>query len=230
VLSAASLPRELGKAKGKAKFNQMFSKSREVNVLSAARFFLFGARDIWFVVGVPVFLATRFAWGFMEVGGFLAAWVIGYGIIQSITPALLRTFTRAPQGRSATVLAVLLAIVISGVLVGLEAGYRADVLLVVGLGVFGVVFAINSAVHSYLILAYSDGDKVTMNVGFYYMANAGGRLAGTVLSGVMYQRWGLTGCLGASAAFAIAAAVLAALLPRTNGTFELPAGAELGGD
>jgi predicted MFS family arabinose efflux permease len=232
VFSTASLPRELGKAKGKAKFSHMFSKSREVNVLSAARFFLFGARDIWFVVGVPVFLATRLGWGFMEVGGFLAAWVIGYGIIQAITPALLRRFTngRAPQGRSAAVLAFLLAIVIGGVIVGIEAGYRADVLVVIGLGLFGVVFAINSSVHSYLILAYSDGDKVTMNVGFYYMANAGGRLAGTVLSGVVYQQWGLTGCLGASAAFAGAAALLAMRLPRTSGAFELPEGAKLGGE
>ena len=232
VFATASLPRELGKAKGKAKFSHMFSTSREVNVLSAARFFLFGARDIWFVVGVPVFLATRFAWGFMEVGGFLAAWVIGYGIIQSITPLLLRRFTKghAPQGRSATVLASLLALVIIGVIVGLQAGCRADVLLVSGLGLFGVVFAINSSVHSYLILAYSHGDKVTMNVGFYYMANAGGRLAGTVLSGVLYQQWGLTGCLGASAGFAAAAALLAALLPRPTGTLELPEGADLGGD
>ncbi len=232
VLSTASLPRDLGKAKGKAKFSHMFSKSREVNVLSAARFFLFGARDIWFVVGVPVFLATRFAWGFMEVGGFLAAWVIGYGVIQSITPLILRRFTkgRAPQGRSAAVLAFMLAIVIGGVIVGLEAGYRADLLVVIGLGLFGVVFAINSSVHSYLILAYSDGDKVTMNVGFYYMANAGGRLVGTVLSGVMYQQTGLVGCLAASAAFAAVAGFLAIFLPRTSGTFALPEGADGGGD
>jgi predicted MFS family arabinose efflux permease len=232
VFSAASLPRQLGKTKAKAKFRHMFSKSREVNVLSAARFFLFGARDIWFVVGVPVFLTTRFGWGFAEVGGALAVWVIGYGIVQSITPLLLRRFTRghAPQGRSATVLALLLAIVIVCVIIGFQAGYRADVLLVAGLGLFGVVFAINSAVHSYLILAYSDGDKVTMNVGFYYMANAGGRLAGTVLSGVMYQHAGLTGCLAASATFAATAALLAALLPRTPVTFELPRGADLAGE
>ncbi len=231
AFSTASLPREIGKAKGKAKFSQMFSKNRAVNVLSAARFFLFGARDIWFVVGVPVFLATRFDWGFMEVGGFLAAWVIGYGIIQSITPLLIKRFTggHAPQGRSATVLAFLLAAVIGGVIVGLHEGVRADVLLVVGLGLFGVVFAINSAVHSYLILAYSDGDKVTMNVGFYYMANAGGRLAGTVLSGVMYEQTGLIGCLLASAAFALAAALLAAALPRAN-DFVIPDGVEVGGD
>jgi MFS family permease len=232
ALSTVSLPRELGKAKGKAKFSHMFSSNRSVNVLSAARFFLFGARDIWFVVGVPVFLATQFAWGFTEVGGFLAAWVIGYGIIQSVTPALLKRFTggHAPQGRSATVLAALLALVIGAVILGVHQGYRADVLLVVGLGLFGVVFAINSAVHSYLILAYSDGDKVTMNVGFYYMANAGGRLAGTVLSGVMYEHTGLLGCLATSAAFAVAAAALAMMLPRTSGDFVVAEGVDVGGD
>ena len=119
---------------------------------------------------------------------------------------------------------------IGGVILGLHEGLRADVLLVVGLGVFGIVFAINSAVHSYLILAYSDGDKVTMNFGFYYMANAGGRLAGTVLSGVMYERTGLIGCLAASAGFAVAAAVFAMLLPRTSADFVLPEGVEVGGD
>jgi len=232
VLSAASLPRELGKAKAKAKLRHLFAKSREINVLSAARFFLFGARDIWFVVGVPVFLATELAWGFYEVGGFLAAWVIGYGIIQSITPVLLRRFTRghAPRGRSATVLAFVLAIVIGAVSAGVAAGYRADVLVVLGLGLFGVVFAINSSVHSYLILAYSDGDKVALDVGFYYMANAGGRLAGTVLSGATYQAGGLVGCLAASAAFAVLAGAVSLGLPRTAPA--LPAGVELeaGGD
>jgi hypothetical protein len=230
AFSTVSLPREIGKAKGKAKFSHMFSKNRAVNVLSAARFFLFGARDIWFVVGVPVFLSTQLSWGFTEVGGFLAAWVIGYGIVQSITPVVIKRFTggHAPQGRSAMVLAVLLALVIGGVIVGVRQGVRADVLLVIGLGIFGIVFAINSAVHSYLILAYSDGDKVTMNVGFYYMANAGGRLAGTLLSGTMYQHSGLLGCLAASAGFALAAALLAMFLPRTSS--ELIDGVEVGGD
>lgn len=229
--STLSLPRELGRAKRKAKFSHMLSKQRSVNVLSAARFFLFGARDIWFVVGVPVFLASQLAWDFTTIGGFLAAWVIGYGIVQSITPVVIQRFTggRAPRGTAATALAAVLALVIGGVIVGVEQGVRADLLLVIGLGVFGVVFAINSAVHSYLILAYSDGDQVTMNVGFYYMANAGGRLAGTVLSGVMYARTGLVGCLAASAAFALAAAALALLLPRT-GEFTIPAGVDVGGD
>jgi predicted MFS family arabinose efflux permease len=228
---AATLPRELGKAKQKSPFKEIFSKSRAINVLSAARFFLFGSRDVWFVVGVPVFLATRFAWGFMEVGGFLAAWVIGYGIVQSFTPVLLRRFTggRAPQGRSAAALALLLAIVITGVVIGVARDFQPEALVVIGLGVFGVVFAINSSVHSYLILAYSDGDKVAMNVGFYYMANAGGRLAGTVLSGVMYQQAGLVGCLIVSAIFAAAAAGLALYLPPIANPLPLSAAGD-GGD
>jgi predicted MFS family arabinose efflux permease len=232
LVAVASLPREIGKAKAKAKFSHIFSKTREINVLSAARFFLFGARDIWFVVGVPIFLSTNFHWGFAEVGGFLAAWVIGYGVIQSITPWILRRFLKGhpPHGRSAAILAFMLGVVIVGVILGARAGYRADVLVVLGLGLFGVVFAINSSIHSYLILAYSDGDKVAMNVGFYYMANAGGRLIGTVLSGVMYQQTGLVGCLAASAAFAGAAGTLALFLPRTSGNVSLEAAADVGGD
>lgn len=216
VGSTLSLPREMGKAKAKAKFTDLLSKNREVNVLSSARFFLFGARDIWFVVGVPVFLSASLGWGFTEVGTFLALWVIGYGVVQSAAPALIRRWTggRAPQGRAAQVLAFLLAAVTGLVALSLLAGYSAGVVILGGLGAFGVVFAINSSVHSYLILAYSEGDKVAMNVGFYYMANAGGRLVGTLLSGLMYQLAGLAGCLWASVGFAVATGVLSMLLPR----------------
>jgi predicted MFS family arabinose efflux permease len=211
-----SLPAEMGKAKSKAKFKGLLSKSRDVNVLSAARFFLFGARDIWFVVGVPVFLSVQLAWTFTQVGSFLATWVIGYGIVQSVVPSLLRAWTggHAPQGRAAQVLAFLLAATTVLIVVLLSAGYPAAVVMLVGLGAFGVVFAVNSSVHSYLILAYSEGDKVAMNVGFYYMANAGGRLAGTLLSGVLYQIAGVTACLWGSAAFALAAFGLSLLLPQ----------------
>ena len=218
--SAVSLPRELGKSKSKSKFKGLLSKSREVNVLSAARFFLFGARDIWFVVGVPVFLSSTLGWGFTEVGAFLALWVIGYGVIQSAAPALISRWThgRPPQGRAAQVLAFLLSGVTALVAGGIVAGYAPAVVILGGLAAFGVVFAINSSVHSYLILAYSDGDKVAMNVGFYYMANAGGRLVGTLLSGIMFQVGGVTACLWTSVGFAAAAGVLALLLPRKNTT------------
>jgi predicted MFS family arabinose efflux permease len=212
----ASLPRELGRAKAKKKFRGILSKSREINVLSAARFFLFGARDIWFVVGVPVFLSVQLGWGFTEVGGFLAAWVIGYGAVQSFAPAVIGRFTggRAPQRRSAQVLAFLLAGVMAAVAGGVVSGWRPEWVVLGGLALFGVVFAINSSVHSYLILAYSDGDEVALDVGFYYMANAAGRLVGTLLSGLTYQLAGLAGCLWASMAFALGAGALSLLLPR----------------
>jgi predicted MFS family arabinose efflux permease len=209
------LPRALGRARSKKKFRGILSKSRAINVLSAARFFLFGARDIWFVVGVPVFLATQLAWGFTEVGGFLAAWVIGYGMIQSLAPAVIGRFTggRAPQRRSAQVLAFVLAGVMAAVALGVSAEVELEWVVLGGLALFGVVFAINSSVHSYLILAYSDGDDVALDVGFYYMANAAGRLVGTLLSGLAYQAGGLAACLWTSMAFAAAAGALALLLP-----------------
>jgi predicted MFS family arabinose efflux permease len=211
-----SLPREMGRAKAKKKFRGILAKSREINVLSAARFFLFGARDMWFVVGVPVFLSVQLGWGFTEVGGFLAIWVIGYGAVQSFAPAVIGRFTggRAPQRRSAQVLAFLLAGVMAAVAGGVVSGWRPEWVVLGGLALFGVVFAINSSVHSYLILAYSDGDEVALDVGFYYMANAAGRLVGTLLSGLTYQVAGLAGCLWASMAFALGAGVLSLLLPR----------------
>ena len=220
VGSTLSLPGEMGKAKSKTKFSQLFSKSREINVLSAARFFLFGARDIWFVVGVPVFLSAGLGWGFTRVGSFLALWVIGYGAVQSSTPAILGRFTggRAPGGRAAQVLAFVLTAVMACVPLGLLAGAPEAATVLGGLAAFGVVFAVSSSVHSYLILAYSDGDKVALNVGFYYMANAGGRLVGTLLSGVLYQLAGLPGCLWGSVVFAAATGVVSLLLPRTATT------------
>lgn len=216
--SAVSLPRDLGKSKAKSKFRGLLSKTREVNVLSAARLFLFGARDIWFVVGVPVFLSTVLGWGFTEVGSFLALWVVGYGVIQSVAPAFISRWTggRAPQGRAAQVLAFVLAVVTALIAAGLSAGSSPTVVTLAGLATFGVVFAISSSVHSYLILAYSDGDEVAMNVGFYYMANAGGRLVGTLLSGVVFQLAGVVGCLWVSTAFATAAGACSLLLPHKD--------------
>ncbi len=210
--SWASLPRELGKAKGKAGWRELLSKSREINVLCLARFFLFGARDIWFVVGVPVFLRGVLGWSFSQVGAFMAFWVIGYGIIQGGAPVLLRG--RAPAGGTAAGIAFALAAVSAAIPLALAVGLPAGAVIVAGLALFGAVFALNSAVHSYLILDYTDGDKVALNVGFYYMANAGGRLVGCLLSGLLYQFAGLTGCLWGAFAFALAAALAALKLPR----------------
>jgi len=216
VACVLSLPAEMGRAKAKTKFTQLLSKSRDINALSAARLFLFGARDIWFVVGVPVFLSAKLGWSFAEVGAFLALWVVGYGAVQSLTPAILVRFTggHAPQGRAAQVLALLLTITSAGTVFGLLSGVPPAALLIGGLGVFGVVFALNSAVHSYLILSYSEGDKVAMNVGFYYMANAAGRLVGTVLSGALFQLGGIAGCLYGTLAFALVTTAISMFLPQ----------------
>jgi len=216
LASALQLPAAMGRAKAKAKLTALLSKSRAINVLSAARFFLFGARDIWFVVGVPVFLAVRLGWSFTQVGSFLALWVIGYGVIQSLAPTFLGQLTggRAPRARAAQLLAFGLAAVMALVPLGLLAGLSPPGVVLAGLGAFGIVFALNSSVHSYLVLAYSDADKVALDVGFYYMANAAGRLVGTLLSGWTYQTWGLRGCLWASVGFALASGLLALALPR----------------
>ncbi len=210
--SWASLPRAMGKSKVKAGWSDLLSKSREINVLCLARFFLFGARDIWFVVGVPVFLRGVLGWSFPQVGAFMAFWVIGYGLIQGAAPAILRG--RAPAGGTATAIAFVLAAVAAAIPLGLAAGLPANVVIIGGLALFGAVFALNSAVHSYLILDYTDGDKVALNVGFYYMANAGGRLVGCLLSGVLYHVAGLAGCLWGAFAFAAAAAMVSLKLPR----------------
>ena len=209
------LPSSMGVTKVKAKFSQIFSKTREINVLSGARYFLFGSRDIWFVVGLPVFLASVTGWNHVEVGSFLALWVVGYGFVQAGAPALLRKghAGRGPQGNSARNWAMLLAVFPAAIALALMAGLNPALSLIIGLGAFGAVFAINSAVHSYLILAYSDRDKVAMNVGFYYMANAAGRLTGTVLSGWVYMTQGLVGCLWWSSGFVLAAALISFLLP-----------------
>lgn len=209
------LPKGMGKIKAKVKFKQLFSKSREINILSAARFFLFGSRDVWFVVGLPVFLRSVLGWSFSQVGGFLACWVIGYGIIQSLAPTLIRQFGsgRPPQSKTVQFWTFSLVAVPAAIALALQLNVPANIAIVGGLMLFGVVFAFNSAVHSYLVLAFTDDDKVALNVGFYYMANSGGRLAGTVLSGLVYQFYGLVGCLWVSTALVLAAAIVTRKLP-----------------
>lgn len=222
--TAAMLPSGVGKMKSRPKFTQVFSRHAAVNWLSAARFFLFGSRDVWFVVGLPVFLYSVLGWSFTEVGAFLALWVIGYGVIQAAAPKLIRRSHRGagPDGGTARGWAVILGLIPAAMALALAQGWDPQAVLIVGLIVFGIVFAINSAVHSYLILAYSDFDKVSMNVGFYYMANAGGRLAGTVLSGWAYQVYGLEGCLWWSAGFVALTILLSLRLPGVGRAEGLP--------
>lgn len=203
VIALVSLPRAIGQAKTKVKFSQILSKSRNINYLSAARFFLFGARDVWFVVGLPVFLAAHMGWGHAQVGGYMAAWVIGYGFIQAAAPRLFKTSGQPPTAFESRTWKLILFALTSAMAALVTAGIAVEAVVLGGLIAFGVVFAVNSAIHSYLVLAYSDADKAALNVGFYYMANAGGRLLGTVASGAAYQWGGLAACLVVSAAMVL---------------------------
>ncbi len=213
--TAAVLSEDIGRMKQKPAFRQVFSGVAAVNWLSAARFFLFGARDVWFVVGLPVFLHAALGWSFMQVGAFLASWVIGYGMVQAASPRLLGR-QAVIGGATARGLAAILAVIPAGIALALSLEFPAAQTLTIGLVLFGIVFALNSAVHSYLVLAYSSLERVSMDVGFYYMANAGGRLAGTVLSGWAYQVHGLAGCLWWSSAFVVAALLLSIPLPAVT--------------
>lgn len=196
-----SLKQDLGGVRSKVKFTQLFSRSREINLLSAARVFLFGARDIWFVVGLPVYLSATLGWSETEIGGFMAAWVIFYGIVQGSAPRFIRQrMHQAPGGHTARFWVQVLVIITAILTISVNTPHGVWILLV-GLAIFGGVFAINSSVHSYLVLAYTEKEHVAVNVGFYYMANAVGRLLGTLLSGLSYQWNGIEACLGLSAVF-----------------------------
>jgi hypothetical protein len=210
-----SLPGDLGRSKKKVKFLSLFSKSPAINWLSAARLFLFASRDVWFVVGLPVFL-SELGWTFSQVGAFLALWIIGYGAIQAGVPEILRKLGSGDTvgGSAARRWAFILVLIPLGLVGALRLGAAPGAALIVGLAAFAVVFAINSAVHSYLVLAYTDRDSVAVDVGFYYMANAGGRLLGTLLSGLVFQIAGFDGCLLASTALVLASALLALKLPQ----------------
>ncbi|WP_394192780.1 organoarsenical effux MFS transporter ArsJ [Pseudoalteromonas atlantica] len=217
LFSIFALKEDLGKAKNKAKFSELFSKSKAINVLSAARMFLFGARDVWFVVALPVFLAATFGWDHWWVGGFMASWVIGYGIVQSFAPSFTgKKSGQVPSGRSAFLWASYLTAIPALIALALHYDFYIQASIIGGLLIFGAVFAINSSLHSYLIVSLADSDGVSLDVGFYYMANAMGRLIGTVLSGWVYQQYGLEACLWISSAFIALAAMLSLFLPQSN--------------
>jgi predicted MFS family arabinose efflux permease len=219
VCVSLALPRTLGKAKASKSFRELFAKSRSINLLAAARIFMFGSRDVWFVVGLPVFLYAQ-GWRYMEVAGFLAAWTIGYGLVQAIAPYVIR---RSPDGLTREVPearlwgALLTAIPValaSLVTAGFSA--RPDLAVVIGLGIFGFAFAVVSSLHSYLILAYAGSKKAAEDVGFYYAANAGGRLMGILLSGALMSAGGIEACLWGSAAMLGLCLVLTFFLPSTT--------------
>ena len=221
LLSLVMLKKDLGKAKNKPKFTEIFSKSRSVNILSAARLFLFAARDVWFVVALPVYLASQLGWDHWAVGGFLAVWVIGYGIVQTLAPKITgnrqaqsQLIDKAPDGRSALIWASMLAFVPALIACAIQFSFYPEASLLLGLMLFGALFAVNSSLHSYLIVSYASEDAVSLDVGFYYMANAMGRLVGTVLSGLVYQAYGLAACLWISTAFIGITAMISIKLPR----------------
>ncbi|MCS6134593.1 organoarsenical effux MFS transporter ArsJ [Shewanella baltica] len=221
LLSLVMLKKDLGKAKNKPKFTEIFSKSRSVNILSAARLFLFAARDVWFVVALPVYLASQLGWDHWAVGGFLAVWVIGYGIVQTLAPKITgnrqaqsQLTDTAPDGRSALIWASMLAFVPALIASAIQFSFYPEASLLLGLMLFGALFAVNSSLHSYLIVSYASEDAVSLDVGFYYMANAMGRLVGTVLSGLVYQAYGLAACLWISTAFIGITAMISIKLPR----------------
>ena len=210
------LKEDLGKKKAKPKFSELFSKSRAINFLSAARLFLFAARDVWFVVALPVYLSTQLGWSFWWVGGFLALWIIAYGVVQSFAPYLTgKKQGRVPDGTAAFAWAAALCGLPACIALALAYGtFLAVAVIVIGLLSFGVLFAVNSSLHSYLIVSYAQEDGVSLDVGFYYMSNAMGRLLGTVLSGWVYQQWGLMACLWISSAFIALAALFSLGLPK----------------
>ncbi|WP_371743849.1 organoarsenical effux MFS transporter ArsJ [Mangrovicoccus sp. HB161399] len=215
ILAAVALLMPPGLPRGRkgAKFSEVLSDSANVNWLSAARVFLFGARDVWFVVGIPIYFYAVLSDGseagnraaFFMIGSFMAVWIILYGAVQAAAPRILRAASRpegelirAARGWAAGLALVPAALVVAVLLSPAPTPWLTG-LLVAGLLAFGAVFAVNSSLHSYLILAFSKSERVTMDVGFYYMANAGGRLLGTLLSGLTYQAGGLPLVLGTAA-------------------------------
>ena len=215
----ASLPRELGQAKASKSFGELFAKSRAINLMASARIFLFGARDVWFVVGLPVFLYAN-GWTFTAVAGFVAAWTIGYGVVQGFAPTVIR---RSPDGLSREIAeARLWGMILTAIPVALALLLQAQLavspglLVVVGLGIFGFAFAVISSLHSYLILAYAGSKKAAEDIGFYYAANAGGRLFGIVLSGMLTQIGSLPACLWGSAIMLALCLGIVFLLPTES--------------
>ncbi|OUS31157.1 MFS transporter [Thalassotalea sp. 42_200_T64] len=217
MVSAMLLKQGLGRASFKPKFSDIFSKSQNINLLSLARMFLFAARDIWFVVALPVFLSAKLQWDAWNVGAFMASWVIAYGVVQGSAPKLLsaskskaNTHPAFHWGLRLTFVTVLLAIAMS--IQGEDLNYL-DITLIIGLIFFGICFAINSSIHSFLIVSLAKADGVSLDVGFYYMANAMGRLIGTILSGYLYQYHGLLVCLWGSAFMLLLATVVVKFVP-----------------
>lgn len=205
----------MGKSQASKSAKELFAKNAGINALAAARVALFGARDVWFVVGVPVFLYAM-GWTFTMVGALVATWTIGYGLVQALAPSIVK---RSADGLSTEVpaarwwSAVLACIPLALAAIVIAQPPHLEWLVVIGLGLFGVAFAVNSSVHSYLVLAYAGSEKAAEDVGFYYAANALGRFLGTLLSGLLYQWGGLPYTLLGSAAMLLICWLVTLSLP-----------------
>ncbi|MGB0959852.1 MAG: organoarsenical effux MFS transporter ArsJ [Halocynthiibacter sp.] len=219
------MPAGLPKGKKSAKFTDVFSKDARVNALSLARVFLFGARDVWFVVGIPIYFYSILSDGseagnraaFFQIGSFMAVWIIAYGVVQAFAPKFFKTHpANAVMGQKWAVILAVIPLMLALCVVVFPVSNMLTILVVIGLLLFGFVFAVNSSLHSYLILSYSTSERVTMDVGFYYMSNAAGRLFGTVLSGVSYQIGGLAFCLAVAAAMVGVSALAMGRLSRVD--------------
>lgn len=193
ILSLSFLPDNIGEKKSKISFKKLFDISDKLKLLSGARVFLFASRDIWFVVALPVYFSTVFNWSHSMVGAFMAFWVIGYGFIQGFAPGILKIWTkgRAPSSGAAFNVLLILFILITTIALLFGLNIYSKIIITSGLILFGVIFALNSSVHSFLVLDYANGKKAAADVGFYYMANAVGRLIGTLFSGILFQKGGL---------------------------------------
>ena len=226
-----SMPTGLPAGRKGVNLSEIFSKSQKINLLSVARLFLFGARDVWFVVGIPIYFYAVFSDGsdegnrtaFFAIGAFMALWTISYGIVQGWAPHFLKAQSRTDAQmliqakRWVSFLVYVPTLLAIFVWFSTEPSKALTATIILGLIVFGIIFAVNSSLHSFLILSFTNTDRVTMDVGFYYMANAAGRLMGTILSGLTYQFGGLPLCL-CTAAVMIAFSLLATskLIKRTD--------------
>jgi MFS family permease len=227
VGSIALLPRAPGKSSSNVSLASLVSRDPRIHWLSAARLFLFGSRDVWFVLALPIFLATDLGWSHGRVGGFLAAWIVGYGLVQAAAPAFVGArgadgARSAPDARRLGSWTAALVLPLAALVLALRQDLAPATSLTIGLALFGLVFAANSAIHSYLIISYAEGDRVALRVGFYYMANAAGRLVGTLLSGAVFQaagqgRSGLVACLLVSLGFVVVSGLLCVPLRRAEG-------------
>ena len=221
LLISVLLVKDIGQSVKKPRFSQILSRSSAINRLSAARFFLFSARDAWFVVALPVYLSSSLGWTHWQTGGFMALWVIGYGIVQALAPHITSfAGSRTPDGKSAASWALVLTIITMVLTTGVALQVSVNINLILGLLLFGVIFAVNSSIHSYLVVSYADFDSVSIDVGFYYMANAAGRLMGTLLSGGLYLYGGLLACLAMSSVLLLLTFTLSVFLPRKPFRYE----------